>query len=597
MTVFNLVCCQSGDSITGTTAQPDDPANADPSKPPADADSILPYIRTSDFIWGINGHPLRAGAYTGEAEPEAQFDYLDQLRVTYYRIDVRWDTVRNDLVPGGVPFSTVLDVADRHHIYILPLLNNLPDLALPTGPQSVAANAGAGYRIGYAFAAKYGGRVAYIEAGNELDVLARIPGTDGSTISQYDPVKLAFTTAFLRGMTRGIRAAAPHVKIIIDATWRHYPFFDALDRDSVVYDIVGCHWYSDMGDINAPINGGMSALQHFAAFNKDIWITEIDRKNGSELESPSDHQADWIERFSREYYGFDQVKAFLVYELYDERPFIDGTEGLYGLITCPTGAVACGGVTSLKPAFDAYRYAIEEQTAGYQDYVYWLFARLMRRPPDSTELRTWTDRFLALGRESRSKKPAFITSFLPESDSLFIADTYQQLLGRAPADSEIAGWISQLSSGVSRRNLLVSLCNSWEFWTLSGQTDDDFVNRLYQTLLRRNPTSVELTSGLARLGVAASRRDLIDAILDGTEFHIRFVDAEYQALLGRPPSAAERTSYVSAMEAGFTEEKVIATLLNSGEFWHNAIAAGYQRRAGDSRKVPSTGQRSTKSVF
>lgn len=574
LVVFNLTCCQPADSIT----EPQAPLIGDTSTDSIRPHSILPAVRSSAFIWGVNGHPLFRGAYAGAHEPEAQINYLDELHVTYYRINVVVDTVHGGVAWNGTSLASLLDVAHRHRVHVLPVLDSHPDLSLPFEPQAIAASARAGYRIGHQFAAQYGARVTHIEAGNELDLPALPTGVVGSDIAQYDPKVLALTTAFLRGMTRGIRAAAPQIRIIVDVSGRDYGFLDALVQDSVDFDVLGCHWYSEMGDIAAPSGDEKSALQRLTAYHKDIWITEAGRRNGSQEESPPDDQASWIKKFAREDYGFEQVKAFFVYELYDERAVVEGGEGFYGLVACPSGAAECGGRSSRKPAFAAYRDAIEEQTNGYQDYIYSLFSHLLLRPPAPAELATWTDRLYAIGRENRQNKAQFIKTFLPQSDSLFVANRYRQVLGRPPTASELAAWTNQLSSGISRRDVTASLCASDEFWTISGTTNPGFVNHLYEKLLTRAPTPAELASAVQRLTAGATRQELIASIVDGDEVHGLVIDTTYQTLLGRAATPLERATDVGRMSAGLSEEGLIAELLDSREFWTNAIHAGLQRR-------------------
>jgi hypothetical protein len=311
-------------------------------------------------VFGVNGHPLMQAAYSYEASgADEQFELLQKLGTRWYRVDIIPDSA--GLVNGGV--VELARAAKHHGINLLPVLTVRPQ----PGVTTVAAYA-EGLEIGRGFASRYGSWFSHIEAGNELDIwpLGSGPGGDGSALAQYNPDTLAVVTAFLRGLSRGLKAAAPEVQVIINsAGWRHWAFFDALERDTVAYDIVGYHWYSDMGDIDHRVDSGLSVLDHLNSIGKDIWMTEVGRR-GTVPDDPVD-QGLWIGKYARDFHGFRQVKALFVYELYEQRDFLlnsdprDDAEAFYGIIACPADPSSCRGPKRLKPAFDIYRRAIEDR--------------------------------------------------------------------------------------------------------------------------------------------------------------------------------------------------------------------------------------------
>jgi hypothetical protein len=311
--------------------------------------------RTTAFIWGVQGHPGKQAAYASSGPGLArQFDYLDSLRATHYRIDVYPD------LDGRVDpsFDGIVQTAATRGIELLPVL-----VAHPDWNASESANYRRGYAMGYNFAARFRGRFSHVEAGNELDnqVLrfsvdssVSPPKSDypgGSALDHYVDTLLTRTTSFLRGMTDGVHRAAPGTGVIIDANWRHYGFFEALHRDSVAFDVYGYHWYSEMGDFAAEV------LRHLPDPDREIWITEASRRNTGRAYNDPAEQAEWIGEFARQVSAIPRVKALFVYELYEERAFGD-TEGesYYGIVGCsdPT----CTGPRTLKPGFHAYRDAI-----------------------------------------------------------------------------------------------------------------------------------------------------------------------------------------------------------------------------------------------
>jgi hypothetical protein len=309
------------------------------------------------FVWGIQGHPGKQAAYGGAGEDLLrQFAYLDSLQVSHYRMDLYPDsTGRVDPVLDGV-----LDLADSRGIAILPVLVARPDQAA-----SQADNYRRGFAIGSGFAAAYPGRFSHVEAGNELENLVVRSTVDvrdssvvhyleGSALDHYRDTALTKTTAFLRGMTEGIHQAAPGTRVIINASYRHYGFFEALDRDSVPFDVYGYHWYSEMGDF------GPDVLPHLPDTTREVWITEANRRNTAASYDDPAGQAQWIADYVREVSALPRVRALFVYELYEERGFGETEpEAYYGLVRCDDPG--CAESRALKPAFYAYRDAIRRE--------------------------------------------------------------------------------------------------------------------------------------------------------------------------------------------------------------------------------------------
>jgi len=475
--------------------------------------------------------------------------------------------------------------AAQRGINVLPVITNRP-----RSGQTLDEAYAEAFRMGRGFASRYGQLFTHVEAGNELEGWPLWSGSrgkaDGSDLDQYDADTLAVVTAWLRGLTRGLRAGAPNLRIIIDTGgWHHWAFFDALQRDSVSYDIVGYHWYSDMGDIDAPVSGGKSALDHLYALNKDIWITEIGRR-ATIPDDPRD-QSYWIYKYARDFYGFSRVKAFFVYELYEQHAYLDDddpsndTEALYGLIACTAEPVHCTGEKALKPAFDAYRFAIEEQLHGHEDYVASLYAHLLRREPDAKGLAHWAEVL-----KSSNDRAALLRQFIPAGSYYegYVVGQYDRLLGydsrngNAPAPQDVARWADRMRDGLSRRDLTLDFCESPYFRDLSGRTNAGYVERLYRTLLMRDASSDDVGYWTGKLNSGMPRREVAARLLDSDEYHGLFVDDLYQALLDRPSDRQGRAEWVERMRNGTSQEEVILAFLNSPEFWSAAVQAGYGSR-------------------
>ena len=335
---------------------------------PAIASSQNSAVCDRPFVWGVNGHPTQQAAYSSEESLDSQLNDLIALGATHYRVDLTVDTLGliGSFPSGpGVSFDRVLQAATERGIQLLPVLTRRPDYRAP--PE---ANFRVAYLIGRHFAARHGAHLCQIEAGNEteqdalrytvvVDSLTGVPDTSywaGTELSHYDPERLKVVLSFLGGLAQGIRKGAPHVQVVIDVAGRHYGFFEALQRAGVEFDIYGLHWYSDMLDGAGGLPAVLDALGRLPRPNLPVWITEVNRRHGSQAERPGDDQATWIRRLAGAATASPRVKAFFIYELLDQ----PASASSYGLVTCPAGAAhpTCPAGRELKPAFDIYRGVI-----------------------------------------------------------------------------------------------------------------------------------------------------------------------------------------------------------------------------------------------
>ena len=104
--------------------------------------------------------------------------------------------------------------------------------------------------------------------------------------------------------------------------------------------------------------GKLDLLGLLGGYGKPLWITEIDRRDGSRG-GIEQEQASYLGRTAAQMATRPDVGAFFVYELFDE-PYFGATnpESHYGLVELAQGAGGTWRVARKKAAFDAYRAAI-----------------------------------------------------------------------------------------------------------------------------------------------------------------------------------------------------------------------------------------------
>lgn len=86
-----------------------------------------------DFIWGINGHPMHNDWISGGVYSQYnalniynQIDFLKELGLDIYRIDVHVDTIGITLGEDPAKFQNLLDLLEDNEMEMLPMLYTNP---------------------------------------------------------------------------------------------------------------------------------------------------------------------------------------------------------------------------------------------------------------------------------------------------------------------------------------------------------------------------------------------------------------------------------------------------------------------------------------
>lgn len=426
---------------------------------------IKPSTLKEDFIWGINGHPIDSESYRAKGSLDLQTQLLKEFQLSYYRVNI---TLNNE---GEVDYwkgdtqrwKNTLKNTTEANIKILPLIL-LRDFDFTMSEEkaySIAKKKTSG------FARKYKDQLDVYALGNEMDLKVDIDGKEGDKIAHYDKKKFDVWIAFLKGMAAGIREVDPTAKLIINGAGRHrYGYYEYIKQQQVDYDIIGFHWYSEMGNVDEPYlseKDGLDIIQYMhEQFNKPIWITEINQHWGIDKHSEN-HQAFWIDHFIDNLKGRSYIKAFFVYELLDQ-PHLDDGEGYenprqayFGLIDWVTPYTSY----RYRPAAITYKYKIEEVKRGLQHYVT-AIGQVLSLPNETqkkllTMLQKDTSPQLTLEFAYTTQKP---DALLRAS----ITDIYQTLLNRNPTQKEEIYWKKQTKNESSKLSIITGLLSSQEFY-------------------------------------------------------------------------------------------------------------------------------------
>jgi hypothetical protein len=318
------------------------------------------------LLIGVNGHPFQQEAYR-DIPIATQLEWVQRLGADWYRSD--WDG-RAATPEGLEQLDILVTEAKRRGVRILPILFPPVNLREVRDEDKI-------YRVAFDYArtvvSHFREEIRFWELHNELDGFAMIRkgermstgavwqwgDPDGDRPEHYEEGRYRRARAVLRGLADGVRAAdANAVRLINTGGWLHYGFVQRLVEDGVPFEILAWHWYSEMGDITR-VRGQFNLLQRLTAFGKPIWLTEWNRRGGSQGENGEREQAEYLRRTLTQFAELAQrypLRAVFIYELFDEPYFgPDHPESHYGLIRVRRGPNRRWTPAEPKPAFEAVR--------------------------------------------------------------------------------------------------------------------------------------------------------------------------------------------------------------------------------------------------
>jgi len=202
-------------------------------------------------------------------------------------------------------------------------------------------------------------------------------------------------------------------------------------------------------------------------------------------------------------------------------------------------------------------------------FITLMYLSFLGRNPSQPEINNW----LTSGRSRADMANDFWNSAEFGFGGRFVATLYVALLGR---DAEFNGWQFQRfavsNNAFTQVQLADNFLNSAEYkGQHPNQSDADFVNFLFSSILGRSPSPDEMAFRLNQLKTT-SRAQVASDLLVAPEFRARIngqLDAflVYATLLLRDGSPAERQARMDALNKGqTTTSKILTEIINSPEF-------------------------------
>ncbi|ABD57134.1 Allergen V5/Tpx-1 related protein (plasmid) [Jannaschia sp. CCS1] len=247
------------------------------------------------------------------------------------------------------------------------------------------------------------------------------------------------------------------------------------------------------------------------------------------------------------------------------------------------------GIIGLTPAEEAAQ-------AGAQ--IYRMYRATLDREPDLGGYEQWVQ----VLKEGTSGLQDIASRFMASaefqqvygalSDTQFVTLLYNNVLDRAPDSAGLESWVSLLSGGADRAQVVLGFSESAEFANTSSDAANaytgalaarhetsflDDVFRLYQATLGREPDSGGLQGWTEQLAEGKDYLSIVSGFTNSPEFvntygsltDEAFVDLMYLNVLNRGADSAGQQHWLNLIGSGGTREQVVQGFAQSAEFITN----------------------------
>jgi hypothetical protein len=257
--------------------------------------------------------------------------------------------------------------------------------------------------------------------------------------------------------------------------------------------------------------------------------------------------------------GANQVTSLLA-QLQNSSSQLAGVETqLGGANTGSGGAGSAGGTPGSLTLAQA------------QALVTQLFVDLLGRQPDAAGLGAASNALLQ-GTSEGALVGGIVNS--PEFLGREVQTAFTQILGRGADAGAINAGVSFLQSGQTLEQLEAQLAASDEFFAAAGGTDAGFITLLYQRVLHRDPTQLELNGWLQGRALGGGRLDVAMGIVTSQEANQDVLVTFYTNFLGRIPDPVGLETWTSVFTQNPNELAILTNFLTlgEGEYLNRALA-------------------------
>jgi hypothetical protein len=210
-------------------------------------------------------------------------------------------------------------------------------------------------------------------------------------------------------------------------------------------------------------------------------------------------------------------------------------------------------------------------------YVTQAYQDVLGRTPDPSGLAAWTGQLEGL--LTHAQFASALTHSAEYYSNLVTAD-YQKFLGRTPDPASLAGWTNALQHGLRDEQFEAALAGSPEYLADHGGPGAAWVQALYQDVLGRTPSSLEVNAWLGALAGGVTPNQVATIFTTSAEHENDRVIADYQQYLGRSPEPGVVLPLATALQNGLNNEDLVAAFVSSDEYFHGRAAPQFVNLTG-----------------
>jgi hypothetical protein len=201
---------------------------------------------------------------------------------------------------------------------------------------------------------------------------------------------------------------------------------------------------------------------------------------------------------------------------------------------------------------------------GEETFVAQLYQDLLGRAPDPSGLAFWSG--LLAQHVTRVQVTMAIESSV-EYHAHVVDQLYLRFLARTADGNGLAAFTAFLNAGGTLEQVETAILTSPEYFQHTGGTTEGFLNGLYRDLLGRSVDPVAATLWDVALQTNLSRASLVSFIQASPEAGMDRVEGYYQTYLHRVADAGGLMAFTTAMRLGAPDEGVVAALASSDEYY------------------------------
>jgi hypothetical protein len=204
------------------------------------------------------------------------------------------------------------------------------------------------------------------------------------------------------------------------------------------------------------------------------------------------------------------------------------------------------------------------------NFLYRLYSDALQRPADSAGLASLTAA-LNLGTLTRLQVASGMLTW-NEYRGKVVVGYYTGYLRRQPTAVEVSAWLANYPG---QEALQVSVLSTLEYYARAGGSSGGFIKALFKDVLNRDASPGAIATWQAKMAAGMTRGDVASQIVRGDEARGLVIDQLYQSLLRKTPTSLERTNSLNQLKAGGSNgvEAVKATLLGSAGYNNTALGS------------------------